>query len=281
MDWGWAFDGVNQTIPRNAGPDCSHYLTWRRQIIESIAVTSISIFVIHWIWKRLAPCFNPNEEHLLILQQRFYDASGSGGGAGRLKVVKQQHQQQGGYFGNTAPPPLILPSGVGGDSDKSALSAVSGGGAAEGCHNTNCDSKDENGVCRVHFNFNVNTGYCVNNSSSAAQSGSCGNPGSVTDGAYQQQQQQRVHGAEVQPVFNEEMAAARIEKIFVGKQVLLVLMTFVLGLELGFKFASRTVIYLLNPCHITTIMQVRGMLRGCLLLSIGGGLMEDTKERRR
>jgi TMEM164 family len=41
------------------------------------------------------------------------------------------------------------------------------------------------------------------------------------------------------------------------KRFLLVLMTFILGLEVGFKFTSRTVIYILNPCHITTLMQVR------------------------
>jgi TMEM164 family len=40
------------------------------------------------------------------------------------------------------------------------------------------------------------------------------------------------------------------------KRFLLILMTFILGLEVGFKFSSRTVIYILNPCHITSIMQV-------------------------
>jgi len=42
----------------------------------------------------------------------------------------------------------------------------------------------------------------------------------------------------------------------VGRRVLLIMMSLVLGMEIGFKFTSRTVIYLLNPCHITTALQV-------------------------
>ncbi|CAK9811950.1 Transmembrane protein 164 [Anthophora plagiata] len=42
----------------------------------------------------------------------------------------------------------------------------------------------------------------------------------------------------------------------VGRRVLLIIMSLVLGMEIGFKFTSRTVVYLLNPCHITTAVQL-------------------------
>lgn len=253
MEWGWAFDGVNQTIPRNAGPECTRYLSWQRQIIENVVVTSISIFVLHWIWKRLSPCFDPSEEHRAILEQRLHDSGGGQKGGVGGGGVKPNLQPPGGYFENTAPPPLILQRG---NSVKSALlfnnsnsnsvnpSCPAGGGgsaAAAVCH-----SKGESGECR----FNVNSGYC-DNSGSVETAAAGGGEGSDT----YQQQRQRFNDGELE--YNGKALAVGIaDKIFVGKQVLLVLMTFVLGLELGFKFASRTVIYLLNPCHITTIMQV-------------------------
>ncbi|KAF7287078.1 hypothetical protein GWI33_002460 [Rhynchophorus ferrugineus] len=41
-----------------------------------------------------------------------------------------------------------------------------------------------------------------------------------------------------------------------GRRVLLVLVCLCWGMEIGFKCASKTGIYLLNPCHITTAMQI-------------------------
>lgn len=41
-----------------------------------------------------------------------------------------------------------------------------------------------------------------------------------------------------------------------GRRLLLVLMSLIWGMEIGYKFSSSTVIYLLNPCHVTTAMQI-------------------------
>lgn len=45
-------------------------------------------------------------------------------------------------------------------------------------------------------------------------------------------------------------------RIWFGKQLLLIIMTSLLGLEMGFKLCTRTAIYILNPCHVTSILQV-------------------------
>ncbi|KAL3282669.1 hypothetical protein HHI36_005844 [Cryptolaemus montrouzieri] len=40
------------------------------------------------------------------------------------------------------------------------------------------------------------------------------------------------------------------------RRFLLVTMCIIWGMEIGYKFSSRTVIYLLNPCHVTTAIQI-------------------------
>lgn len=51
--------------------------------------------------------------------------------------------------------------------------------------------------------------------------------------------------------------AAYVRRDRSGRRALLVLMSIIWGMEIGYKFSSKTVIYLLNPCHVTTAIQVR------------------------
>jgi hypothetical protein len=54
---------------------------------------------------------------------------------------------------------------------------------------------------------------------------------------------------------------------WVGRRVLLMLMCLTFGVELGFKFATQQLIWILNPCHLVSMIQVRVVLKGLRGLS--------------
>lgn len=42
----WAYSGANKAVPRNVGPECAYFLSFQRQIIETLIVTSLCIYVL-------------------------------------------------------------------------------------------------------------------------------------------------------------------------------------------------------------------------------------------
>lgn len=180
MHFDWAYDGVNKTVPRNAGPECRMYLTPRRMIIESIVVVTLCIIAIKYAWSNIIKKKSLPDYNLLVTSRRATN-----------DLVKLYHQQ-------------------------TTTTVISDNNS----HNNGSSS--------------------VPSTTTTTTTGGGGGSGGIT----------------TTTTINHYY-----EKVPAGKQILLVVMTLILGLELGFKFASRSVIYILNPCHIITMIQVTPFLR--------------------
>jgi len=57
----------------------------------------------------------------------------------------------------------------------------------------------------------------------------------------------------------EKLPPGRHEEEQTSRRVILAIVCLTFGMELGFKFATRQVLWLLNPCHLCTMTQVRCM----------------------
>lgn len=42
----WAYSGVNKAVPRNVGPECAYYLSIQRQIVETVVVTAVCVYIL-------------------------------------------------------------------------------------------------------------------------------------------------------------------------------------------------------------------------------------------
>lgn len=177
MHFDWAYDGVNKTVPRNAGPECRMYLSPTRMIIECIVVTILCILAIRYSWSNIIKKKSLPDYNLLVTSRRATN-----------DLVKLYYQQ--------TTTTVISDNNSHNNGSSSTPSTTSAGGNVSG-------------------------------------SGGSGNNITTTSIIH--------HYYEKPPA---------------GKQIFLVVMTLILGLELGFKFASRSVIYILNPCHIITMIQV-------------------------
>lgn len=202
MHLGWAYDGVNASVPRNTGPECAGFLTPSQKLLETAILLPLAAIAMKLALARLKPItFRRNTPFISTPQHHLQ--TGSGGSLGfRSSSIShlasssnhnlQHHYQRVGPSGHHLEPDhreLLLQQ-----------------------HHHRRSSSVE--YCSCH--------RCVSYQPSAVSS----------------------------------VATLEGEAPSWAKQALLITMTLTLGVELGFKFATRTVIYILNPCHITTLIQI-------------------------
>ncbi|XP_035791032.1 uncharacterized protein LOC118466163 [Anopheles albimanus] len=201
MQFGWAYDGVNGSVPRNTGPECAEYLSPGRKLIETIIIVPLCMLAIKWSVSRLKPItWRPVPERTTATNAA---PPGALLNVNRPLSSSNHNLHHLHYQRHAEPEPrdLLLPH----HRERSFSSASIASGTAEE--------------------------YCCHR---CCQTGSVGGGGG--------------RGSNLQP--GDTVAPSW------GKQFLLVTMTLTLGVEIGFKFATRTVIYILNPCHITTVIQI-------------------------
>ncbi|XP_062562279.1 transmembrane protein 164 [Armigeres subalbatus] len=197
MHFGWAYDGVNGSVPRNTGPECASFLTPSRKILETVIVIPLCILSIKMAIARLKPItFRRNTPFITSTPQHHgsplgYRSSSISHLANSSNHNLQHHYQRIGTSGHHLEP----------DHRELLLQ-------------------------QTHHRRSSSVEYC-----------SCHRCNNAP------------HNPTVSSVLDGEAPSW-------AKQLLLVTMTLTLGVEVGFKFATRTVIYILNPCHITTIIQI-------------------------
>uniref|UniRef100_A0A336MF62 CSON014525 protein n=1 Tax=Culicoides sonorensis TaxID=179676 RepID=A0A336MF62_CULSO len=182
MHFDWAYDGVNSTVPRNAGPECRNYLSPTRIIIECICVTFVCILAIRYSWSNIIKKKSLPDYNLLEANSRATN-----------DLVKLYHQQTTVISDNNSS------HNNGSSSTVSSTTTTTTSGNNKGGDESDGTIKAATTTTTIHHYY---------------------------------------------------------ERVSTGKQILLVVMTLILGLELGFKFASRSVVYILNPCHIITMIQI-------------------------
>ncbi|XP_053688272.1 uncharacterized protein LOC128737621 [Sabethes cyaneus] len=197
MHFGWAYDGVNGSVPRNVGPECAEFLPASRKLLETLILVPLCLLAIKIAVARMKP--------ITFRRSR--------------RVGTPQHA--GSPMGYRSSSISHLAASAGSHNLQHHYQRVGGGTIT---HHLEPDHR-ELLIQQHHHRRSSSVEYCSCHRCSTAGPNSAS---SALDG----------------------------EAPSLVKQILLITMTLTLGVEIGFKFATRTVIYILNPCHVTTLMQI-------------------------
>lgn len=202
MYLGWAYDGVNASVPRNTGPECAGFLTPSQKLVESMILLPLAAIAFKLAIARLKPItFRRNTPFISTPNLQ----PGTGGGTLGFRSSSISHLASSSNHNLQHHYQRVGPSG----------------------HHLEPDHR-ELLLQQHHHRRSSSVEYCSCHRCAASHHPVAANSAAL-DG----------------------------EAPSWAKQALLITMTLTIGVELGFKFATRTVIYILNPCHITTMLQVR------------------------
>uniref|UniRef100_A0A8D7ZXH8 Transmembrane protein 164 n=2 Tax=Culex pipiens TaxID=7175 RepID=A0A8D7ZXH8_CULPI len=201
MYLGWAYDGVNASVPRNTGPECAGFLTPSQKLVESMILLPLAAIAFKLAIARLKPItFRRNTPFISTPNLQ----PGTGGGTLGFRSSSISHLASSSNHNQQHHYQRVGPSG----------------------HHLEPDHR-ELLLQQHHHRRSSSVEYCSCHRCAASHHPVAANAAAL-DG----------------------------EAPSWAKQALLITMTLTIGVELGFKFATRTVIYILNPCHITTMLQI-------------------------
>ncbi|KAJ1197503.1 hypothetical protein NDU88_001360 [Pleurodeles waltl] len=252
----WLYGGVDPSFEGNGGPECAAFLSPGQRLLESLVLLCLSLLEAGLALRRIT---QPPEEQ---------------GGCREHVPAREACPCQGNVVAKEG---RLCQSSMhchGGCTGRELAVAGEDQRCQVGCGNKDAAGTAER-LCQGAWDHNSKGPFDHNNKPLTPECAPTGNhqhepPKDQCDGVTKDTQDDGAGYREGRMSNDHKGVMARDQNAMVaswprgppvrqeslGKNLLLVAMCLTFGIEVGFKFATKTVIYLLNPCHVVTMMQI-------------------------